>query len=159
MKINGYQGKNSMKNISITFFLLFTCAVLHAQTAAELETLLAANKVTYGQAARFILQAADNGEFQHDEAFQFTSEKAWVPKSASLGKLASLEGVSLLIMRSFNMKGGAFYTMFKNPHYAYRELIRQKIIQGRADPQMSVSGELLLFLVNRVLERKEGGNQ
>jgi hypothetical protein len=55
------------------------------------------------------------------------------------------------------MKGGAFYTLSKTPHRAYRELLSQNIIQGRADSDMAVSGELLLFIVNRVLERMEGG--
>jgi len=43
----------------------------------------------------------------------------------------------------------------KNPHYAYRELLIQNI-QGRADPGMAVSGDLLLFVINRALEQKEG---
>jgi hypothetical protein len=54
------------------------------------------------------------------------------------------------------MKGGAFYTLAKTPHYAYRELLLQNIIQGRADPDMAVSGDLLLFVINRALEKKEG---
>jgi hypothetical protein len=32
-------------------------------------------------------------------------------------------------------------------------MVYQNIIQGRADPMMKVSGELLIFLVNRVLFR------
>ena len=68
---------------------------------------------------------------------------------------ARLDGVSLLLMESFNIKGGIMYSLFRNPHYAYRELVYLDIIQGRVDPEMTVSGDLLLFLVNRILSRQE----
>jgi hypothetical protein len=44
----------------------------------------------------------------------------------------------------------------KTPHYAYRELLWQNVIQGRVEPDMAVSGDLLLFVVNRALELMEG---
>jgi len=45
------------------------------------------------------------------------------------------------------------YSITKSPHYAYRELAYMEVIQGRADPSMNVSGELLLFITNRILAR------
>jgi hypothetical protein len=78
-----------------------------------------------------------------------------LPKKAAPQNKASLEGISLLVLQSFGIKGGLFYSLTKNPHYAYREMVYQDIIQGRSDPQMPVSGDLLLFLVNRVLSRAE----
>jgi len=127
-----------------------------AQTAAELETLLYADAVNYGQAARFVLQAADITDLKAEDAFSYAMEKNWLPAAAGKDTAAKLDGVSLLIMRAFDMKGGFFYTMMKTPHYAYRELLYQNVIQGRADPDMAVSGDLLFFVVNRALEQKEG---
>jgi hypothetical protein len=127
-----------------------------AQTAAELEALLATDAVSYGQAARFALLAADIADKSPEDAFSYAMERNWLPADAEKDTAAKLDGVSLLVMRAFNMKGGAFYTMMKTPHYAYRELLRQNIIQGRADSDMTVSGDLLLFIVNRVLELREG---
>jgi len=127
-----------------------------AQTAAELETLLYADSVNYAQAARFVLLAADISDLRAEDAFCYAMEKNWLPAAATQDAAAKLNGVSLLVMRAFDMKGGAFYTLMKTPHYAYRELLRQNIIQGRADPDMAVSGDLLLFVVNRALEQKEG---
>jgi len=127
-----------------------------AQTAAELEALLNTDSVNYGQAARFVLNAADISDLKAEDAFRYASEKNWLPATATQDTAAKLDGVSLLVMQAFNMKGGAFYTLIRNPHYAYRELLFQNIIQGRADPDMTVSGDLLLFVVNRVLEQKEG---
>jgi outer membrane protein OmpA-like peptidoglycan-associated protein len=58
-------------------------------------------------------------------------------------------------MRSFSLKGGIFYSIFKNPHYSYRELVYQKMIPGKSDPEQMVSGEQLLQIVNRVLYLSE----
>jgi hypothetical protein len=44
----------------------------------------------------------------------------------------------------------------KSPRYAYRELVHQGIILGRADPDLAISGNRLLFMINRALEREEG---
>jgi hypothetical protein len=54
-------------------------------------------------------------------------------------------------MRSFNIKGGIMYSLIKNPHYAYLELVYKNIIQGRTEPAMNVSGERLLFFTTRAL--------
>ena len=140
----------------LTFCLLLILPVLlPAQTAAEIEELLNTKAVSYEQAARFLLEAADlSAPRTPPEAFQYAAERRWLPKKAVAGGEASLQGVSLLVMRSFNLKGGLFYSIFKNPHYAYRELVYQDVIQGRSDPQMAVSGETLLFIVNRVISRQ-----
>jgi len=127
-----------------------------AQTAAELETLFYADAVNYAQAARYVLLAADINDLKAEDAFSYAMEKKWLPAAAGKDTTAKLDGVSLLIMRAFDIKGGAFYTLMKTPHYAYRELLYQNIIQGRADPGMAVSGDFLLFVVNRALELTEG---
>jgi len=149
-------------------YLFALCVIfaprVFAQTAAELETLLYTDAVSYGQAARFVLQAADISDLRaidgagSTDAFRYAMERKWLPAAAREEDAAKLDGVSLLIMQAFNMKGGAFYTMMKTPHYAYRELLYQNIIQGRADSDMAVSGDLLLFVVNRALDQMEGNS-
>ena len=137
-------------------FFLAVPAFLSAQTAAEIDDLLSTKAVSYGQAARFVLKAADVSELLDTAAaFRFAEERQWLPGNVSSDDGASLKGVSLLIMRSFGIKGGLFYSAFKSPHYAYREMVYQDIIQGKADPDMAVSGNMLLFLVGRILSRQE----
>ena len=143
---------------TVLLLLLFVGAgFLAAQTtAAEIETLLASPAVTYAQAARFALEAADvtataNGE----EAFNYAADRKWLPKKAKPGDTAKLNGVSLLLMGAFNLKGGWFYTMVRNPHYAYRELVYMGVIKGRTDPHMAVSGDDFLYMVSRILSLKE----
>jgi hypothetical protein len=121
-------------------------------TAAEMETLLSAKTITYAQASRFVLQAAnalttDNGE----EAFNYAVQQNWLPQKAVSDAPARLNNISLLLMRSFNVKGGIMYSITKSPNYAYRELVYLNIIQNRSDPSMFVSGEQLLYYVNKIL--------
>ena len=131
-----------------------------AQTADEVERLIGTGAVSYGQAARFVLEAADvpgfSGSSSATDAFRYAADNKWLPKKASAGDEASLQGVALLIMGSFGIKGGVFYSMAKNPHYAYRELVYKEIIQGRTDPQMTIAGDYLLFLIGKSLEFTEG---
>jgi hypothetical protein len=137
--------------------LVFCTSRLPAQEIAEeIERLLSKNVVTYAAAARFLLEASDTLVTPDvHEAFLYASQRKWLPKNAAENEAARFDGVSLLIMRSFNLKGGIMYTIFKTPHYSYRELVSKSIIQGRADPAMYISGEKLLFITSKALIQKE----
>jgi outer membrane protein OmpA-like peptidoglycan-associated protein len=119
----------------------------------EVGTLLETPAVSYAQAARFVLEAADAASLASPEAaFDYAQERRWLPASAQAGEPARLMDLSLLVMRSFDFKGGLFYTLFKNPHYAYRELVYRRVILGKTDPHQTVSGEYLLVMVGRALD-------
>ena len=141
-------------------FFFAVCLLLafpaFAQTAAEIERLLYTDSVTYEQAAWFVLRAADVEVFSPMRAFGQAAEQNWLPGNVGPADKAALDVISLLIMRSFDLKGGLFYSLLKNPHYAYRELVYKDIIRGRTDPGMAVSGDLLLFMVSEVLTAVEG---
>jgi len=144
-----------MKRILLFFgACAFLTAPIFAQTAAELEILLATVALNYEQAASFVLRAAD--VTASGSAFNYASEQKWLPAKAAPDDIAALDGVSLLVMGAFGIKGGIMYSATKNPHYAYRELVHQGIIQGRADPDLAVSGDRLLFVISRALDRIEG---
>jgi hypothetical protein len=141
-------------------FLLLSAALLPLQTAAAqtaegLERILTLPVVGYGEAAWVILNAAgtteNSGEFSESGAYCFAEDNGWLPKKAAPNTPATLGGVSFLIMKAFNMRGGLMYTLFPGPRYAYRELAYRKIITGRAYSTMRVSGERLLRLLDRAL--------
>jgi len=155
------------KNISMTIFLLFLCAAINAQTTDEIQTLLQTPVVSYAQAARFVLEAADvkipydnTGEQDAAQeaaqnAMRYAVEKKWLPKKADARDAISLERLSLLIMKAFDLKGGLLYTLFNGAHYSYREMVFQDLIQGESDPHNKVSGEEMIFIVNNLLYRIE----
>ena len=145
-----------MKRLYLLAVFCFLAVTAFAQSAAEIEELLSVKAVTYEEAARFVLRVAEVQGWSGPEAFGFAAERKWLPAKAEAGGRARLDGLSLLIMRSFGLNGGLFFTLTKNSRYAYRELLYRGIIQGRADPGMEVSGPFLLFMVGEALSRTEG---
>jgi len=142
-------------------FLAFFCVLyvwptsVAAQSAAEeIETLLASAAVTYAQASRFVLEAAGAATLDDPlEAFHFAMDRNWLPRNAIPDAPARLDGVSLLFMRSFGMRGGIFFTLRGSPRWAYREMEYMGILPGRTIPNQRVSGDTLLYLASRVLAR------
>ena len=139
----------------LLFFVL--CTGLYAQSAsAELETLLAAEELTYAQAARFILQVSEVLVTNNpEEAFRYAAYRDWIPKNAKPDDTAQLGGVSLLLMQAFDLDGGIMYNISKTPHYALRELMYKNVVQSWADVYVRVSGEQLLFYIGRILNIRE----
>jgi hypothetical protein len=136
------------------------------QTAAELETLLARPAVTLGEAARFILEAAEvlpqgtgparqGAALPYSKAFARATERGWLPTRGSANAApddpATLRDVSLLCMGAFAMRGGFMYALFPNGRNAYRAMVYREFIQGDADPGQTVSGERLLRILGRIL--------
>ena len=141
--------------IFLACLLITMPCLLFAQTAERIERLLGQGRVSYRDAALLVLEASGHldpsKQTNADDAFSFAKERGWLPKSADANTDAKLDGLSLLVIRAFDINGGLFFSLFKNSHYAYRAMVYREIVQGRSDPQMSVSGELLLYTVNRTL--------
>ena len=135
--------------------MLFALPVaLHAQTAARLEALFETEAINWEQAAAFVLEASDTGGSVID-AFHFAAQQQWLPKNVSPEDTALLNGVALLLMRSFDLPGGVFYSMFKSPHHAYRELVYINVIRRNTDPRAAVSGQQMLLMIDRILAMAE----
>jgi outer membrane protein OmpA-like peptidoglycan-associated protein/uncharacterized membrane protein len=125
---------------------------LCAQTAQKVEDLLNNRSITWAQASAFALEASDKLlSGSEEEAFRFAQEREWIPAKVGQNDPAQLNGIALLLMGSFDQKGGMLYSLTKSPHYAYRELVYKTVIQGKSDPEMFVSGEEFLFMINRIL--------
>jgi outer membrane protein OmpA-like peptidoglycan-associated protein len=146
--------------LSIILFMCALAGMLSAQTvqgedltaADELEQILETARLSYAQTARFTLEASETAVFENPrEAFDFARAQKWLPKKALPDDPVQLQGVCLLIMGSFKLKGGLFYSIFKNPHYSYRELGCKKLLQGKSDPEQTVTGDQFLLILGRVL--------
>jgi outer membrane protein OmpA-like peptidoglycan-associated protein len=140
-----------MKHLIAAGFLL--CAVLvWGQTAAEIEGILDTKEITYAQAAYFALASAPGTPPQSQAgAFALALERGWLPKNAEAEGKARLGGLSLLLMRSFDIPGGLMYRFFHNARYAYREMTHRGFIEGRSYPGFTVSGERFLQILGNVL--------
>jgi hypothetical protein len=154
-----------MKQIIVFLGIIcfLTPAFLSAQTAssgtaAELETLLETPVVNCTQAAKFVLGAAGNvtsTESVSNDAYQSAVSNGWL-KNTEPDTHITLDKLSFLIMKAFEIKGGLMYTLFPSPRYAYRLMASRNFLQGIIDPSMTVSGDEFLIIMGRVLSA-EGG--
>jgi hypothetical protein len=144
-----------MKKIILITLCMAVSGVLFAQTAAELETILDSGELTFSQAASFVLNAADVS--YSGDAFAAARENGWLPAQAESGGAIRLGELSLLIMKSFGLRGGVMYGFFPNSRYACRELVYLQIIQGRNDPGAPVDGRTFLHILGRALTHAGGG--
>jgi len=159
--------KMAIKKCRYIFAVCFmlVSAFVSAQTAERIEQLLEKEAISYQEAAWIILEAT--GKFNvintdvisgPENAYQYAAENGWLPRNITPDTTATFEGVSLLIMHSFGIKGGILYTIFKSPHYAFRELVYKGIIQGRVSPKMAVSGDMLIFGTNQTIMLQDEDN-
>jgi hypothetical protein len=148
---------NDMKAPHFLLFLpllVVFAGLIHGQEiASDMDVILETSRVTHAQASRFVLAAAEAlpGDADDRTAFAIALGNKWFSRNTKPDTPIKLGELSFLIMRSFNLKGGLWYTLFPGPHYANRFLVYQKIIQGARDPHTAVSGERLLQILGRSL--------
>jgi len=153
----------------ILCLLFASAALLSAQTAAEMQTILNSPAVTYGQAALFVIASASDevsagnedgeqstpGQTQQN-AFDLAVSRGWIHQKAKLNEPIKLRELSFLIMKAFDMKGGLMYSIFPGPRYGYRSLVSRSVIRSGSDPGMTVSGDWFLLILGNVLHDMEG---
>jgi hypothetical protein len=139
-----------LKKLVVFTVFLAAGGFLFAQTAVEMDRILNTQEITYTQASRFVLEAAGALPAGGD-AFATARKNRWLPSGAEADDPIRLGELSLLIMKSFGIKGGIFYSLFSIPRYACRELVYMRIIQGRTDPGGQLEGRVFLQILGRVL--------
>ena len=136
----------------LTIIFLFISTIAFSQVAADIDTLLESNIISTEMAAYFILGAAGllPEEISVKSAYDNAKSRGWI-KSADCCEAVTLQDTAFLIMNAFDLKGGIMYTLLKSPRYAYRELQYKRIIQGRSDPKMTISGNRLLYILDLII--------
>ncbi|MDR1444180.1 MAG: OmpA family protein [Treponema sp.] len=130
-------------------FFAYPLLFLPAQTAGEIDVILETPRVTFTQASRFTLVAADVVD-EHTEAaaaLEYALAQGWLPKKAGADNPIRLGELCALIMKAFDIKGSFLYSWFPGPRYAFRELDYLRLIPGQRDPAQTVSGERLLQIL------------
>ena len=141
-------------------FLCFGAGILEASQANELEAVLGSSAVTFGQAARFVLASSgkETNVNTPQAAFNLAMERGWLPKGASLQDPIKMAELSFLITSVFDIKSGFMYKFFPGPRYAFRAMVSRSLIQGPADPSMTVSGLRFLHILGNTVSFT-GGDQ
>jgi hypothetical protein len=133
--------------------------LLHGQTAAEMDELLDSRKITWAQACRFVLPAAEQIDVHSapSAAYALAREKGWIAEKAGEDNPVRTGELAFLIMNAFGIHGSVLYTLFPGPRYAYRQLNYLGLIPGSKDPALPVSGERLVQILGRLLEYRGEG--
>ena len=138
----------------ICYLLTAVCSLppVHAQTAAEVESLLEQSFITCEQAAYFTLSTAMENPPQRNVSFAYAQEQGWLPAKAEETSRIRAGELSLLVMKAFDLKGGLMYRITGSKRYAFRELKHKRIITGRVYPNQLVSGEQLFQILDEITE-------
>jgi outer membrane protein OmpA-like peptidoglycan-associated protein len=145
-----------MRNFIFFFAIVFFVSRLSAQTADELDMILVTPEVNFTQASRFVLVLAEVVDEKTEPAAAYTLalERGWLyggNSAADFSDKSIKQGeLCFLIMQAFNMPGSFLYTLFPSPRYAFRELDYLKLIPGRSDPSLKVSGEEMLRILGMI---------
>ena len=145
------------------FLVLAISVPLFSQTAAEMDTLLKAEKVSAAGLARFVLGAADflpdglSGVEAEKAAYDIAASNGWIIAAAE--ETVTMKDTAYLIMKAFDLKGGVMYSLFKNPRYAYREMVYRNLIMGHSDQAMKINGARFLQILDKTISYAgaEGG--
>jgi hypothetical protein len=136
---------------------LFSAAAARGQSAADMESLLDTRKITCAQAAWFVLAAVQEEPPHNPEAaFDMAMERGWLPAKSTGNGGITLGGLSLLVMKALDIKGGLMCRIFPTGRYAYREMISRGFIEGRSYSTSAVSGEQFLRIVENALATGTG---
>jgi hypothetical protein len=138
-----------LKKLIALVIVMTVAGFLTAQTAEEMDRLLAADELSYTQAARFVLRAANVPGGR--DAFLMARDLGWLPGRAEADSPIVLGELAHLILKAFKLKGGIMYTVFQNPRYACRALVHAQIIRGRTNPAGRLDGRAFLQILSRVL--------
>mgnify|MGYP000887519724 CR=1 FL=1 len=150
------------RNICIAVVGCLFAAALFGQSAQRLDQILEAKEATFGQAAYLMLTAGDSISDTADFKTAFDELKnvnpKWIPDSVSEADIIPLGTYALLLMQTFDIKGGLMYRMYPCARYAYRDLRYLAVIQGKTDPSDSVTGVSMLQMFGRI-ETVQGGEK
>jgi hypothetical protein len=134
--------------------LLFPAAAA-AQSAAAMDTLLDEEILTFGSSSYLVLAAVGeiSDETGRDRAADEIGRRIFYFSGKTADDPVTLGEFSFLLMAAAERSGGLMYRFFPGPRYAARELAFHGVIQGNAYPNVTLSGERALRIIERFLTR------
>jgi hypothetical protein len=145
------------KLFSIVFIGLFILgivpAILCAQSAATMDTILDQDMLSFGAASYLLLAARgdidDDTDFEQAAGMMAKAQPLFSDKGAE--ETLDLGEFSFLLMEVYDLGGGLMYSILPSPRYAVRELAFLKIVQGSSYPNSALTGERAVRILERYL--------
>ena len=148
------------KRLLITSLIILTLLAgtgLFAQSNQLVDEVIAQKPIQFGHAAYLILTASEKipETASTEEAAAFALAQKWGLQPQSASAPAPLGQVSLLIMKSLDLKGGLFYSLFPGTRYALRELSYLKVAAKPNWPEKLLAGDEVMRMLTKAMEIKE----
>lgn len=148
-----------MKKLLLTFCFLLLAFHFYGQSNKSIDEILNAENPPFGETALIVLQAANLLD-QSDEvqtAMNYINEKGWFRKARyeklKQGSPVTLGDLCLLLMRSFDLKGGIAYSIKPTPYNCTRELqFRNFFYFPDGSPFQKINGTTLITLLSSMME-------
>jgi len=138
--------------------LVVVSTTVSAQSNSEIDTILAADQVRFGEVAYLVMTATkrvpDNAT--QAQAASVVEKQGWKLKVSNTAQPVTLGEYCYLIMKAFGMHGGIMYSIFPSPRYAARELVYLGFVKGGPSPYRTLSGTEAVSILGNVLRSREG---
>ena len=142
------------RTLYIAVAMLLIAAATFGQAAEKIDKILETETATFGQATYLIQTALDDGSdgLDFETAFErFKSENQnLIRDSVTAEDVIPVKTYAFLLMKAFDVKGGMMYRIYPCPRYAYRDLRYLAVIQGKNNPDASMTGASMLQILGRV---------
>ena len=144
--------------IVVCLFSLPLTAQLFAQSNRLIDEILAEEKAAFGKSVFLVLAAAGlvPETASVGETLSFLESTGWRVRMKEADTPIRLGELSFIVMKSFKIPGGLFYSIFPGPRYAARELKYLRFYTGRFDASRVLSGDEVIEILGKALAWKEG---
>ena len=140
----------------VSIFLVLGC-LCFGQSADMVSKMIESESVTYEDVAYFCainLGLADEETPSEDALVILSDAKIFsMPKNPKAN--IAYDALANICMRTWEIKGGLFYTITKSDRYAFKELQYLGFISSSENPKKKVSGIEVLNLITRCMEINE----
>ena len=146
-----------MKKILVFCMIVCGCTGLFSQSAEKIAQMLEAPTVNFADisyvAATYLnlVENSTSGEDSINALDRYTE----FPKISQNNDALTYEDFAYFCMRTWNIKGGLFYTLTKSPRYAFTELQAKNIIHPSIQPDDFVPGYAVLTYITDVIAYSE----
>lgn len=132
---------------------------LAAQSSDIVDELLEQESALLGPTAYIVLTAAGllSEDAGYDEAVAVVEERRMLRRNLDPSAEIRLGRFSKLVLEAFGLRGGLMYRITGLPRYAARELAYRDYFRGSSATRREISGEFVLRIVGRALERTQAG--
>lgn len=139
--------------LGLVFFSLESLA--HSQSARVIDRMLSSSTLTVGDACYLagIMAGKVSDESLPSEALEkFRYMKSF--KNSQANDVIRYDVFAALIMEAGNIKGSIWYNLYKTPHYAFRYLKVEGLVDDGKSPSSSIEPRDAIAIISKLSEVK-----